>query len=189
VLWAVWKQGARMPSRQATKSKADPLTDTRRRSDYTPAEQQFSAHLQKRLQDLLEGRSNTLGLLRRYPSGNGLDRLGIIPIPKTVSRAGLRLEVVEALTWAGIDSVRSDGTGGPVAQSVARDGSTVELQIFPTRYPHVVIERVDRYGTEDGQPLDTTWSLRRVQNQRAQTQVNRVLDVLGVTLAVVGLVR
>jgi hypothetical protein len=176
-----------MPSRRATKSQADPLTETRQRSDYTPAEQEFSVHLRRRLEDLLEGRRNTLNMLRRYPAELG--RLGIIPISKTVSRDGLRLEVVEALTWASIDFVRADGAGGPVAQSVARDGSIVESQIFPTKYPHVVIERVDRYGTDGAQPLDTTWSLRRVQNQRAQTQVNRALDALSVALDVVGLIR
>ncbi len=180
-----------MPDRRASRRQGDPLTETRRRSDYTPAERAFSVILQRRLQELLEGRRNSLELLRRYPSQPG--RLGIIATPGDLARDGLRVDVVESLTWAAIDFVRSDGTGGPVTQSVARDGSVVESRIFSTRYPHVVIERVDRYrasdGDDGGEPVETTWRLRRVQNQRAQTQINRVLDALGVGIDLVGLIR
>ncbi len=180
-----------MPDRPDSRRAPDPLTEPRQRSDYTPAERAFSVTLQRRLQELLEGRCNGFELLRRYPSEPG--RLGVIAVPRDVPRNVLRLEVAEALTWAVIDFVRSDGSGGPVAQSVDRLGRLVESRLFPTRYPHVVIERVDRYAAGDGaeasQPLDTTWSLRRVQNQRAQTQINRVLDALSVGINLVGFLR
>ncbi len=180
-----------MSDRPASRRELDPLTESRPRSDYTPAERAFSVTLQRRIQDLLEGRCNGFELFRRYPSEPR--RLGVLAIPREVPRDGLRLEVVEALTWAAIDFVRSDGTGGPVAQSVDRHGRLVESRLFSTRYPHVVIERVDRYAAGDGavgdQPLDITWSFRRVQNQRAQTQINRVLDAVSVGIDLVGLLR
>ena len=105
----------RPASRRAGRREPDPLTETRQRSDYTPAERAFSVTLQSRLQELLEGRCNSLDLFRRYHSEPG--RLGVVAIPRGVSRDGLRLEVAEALTWAAIDFVRFDGTGGPAAQS------------------------------------------------------------------------
>ncbi len=180
-----------MSDRSASRREPDPLTETRQRSDYTPAERAFSTTLQRRLQDLLEGRCNGLSLLRRYPAQPG--RLGVIALPRDVPRDGLRIEVAEALTWAAIDFVRSEGIGGPIAQSVDPHGRVVESRLFSTRYPHVVIERVDRYapgdGAEGSQPLDITWSLRRVQNQRAQTQINRVLDAVSVGIDLVGLLR
>lgn len=176
-----------MTDRQANRRQEDTLTETRQRSDYSPAERAFSVILQRRLQELLEGRRNSLDLLRKYPDEPA--RLGVIATPGNVARDGLRLDVVENLTWAAINFVRSDGSGGPVAQSVARDGSVVESRFFPTKFPHVVIDRVDRYRADSGQPLETTWSLRRVQNQRAQTQINRVLDALSVGIDLISLVR
>ncbi len=184
-------QGSSAPERRANRREWDPLTESRRRSEYTAAERAFSMVLHKRLEELLEGRRNSLQLLRRYPAEPG--RLGVIPIPRELPRDGLRLGVVEALIWEAIAFVRSDGSCGPVGQSVARDGSLVETRLFSTRYPHVVIERVDRYasseGTDGSQPLETTWSLRRVQNQRAQVNVNRVLDAVSVCVSLVSLVR
>jgi hypothetical protein len=147
--------------------------------------------LHRRLNELLEGRCNSLELLRRYPAEPG--RLGVIPIPREMPRDGLRLGVVEALIWEAIDFVRSEGACGPIGQSLAHDGSLVETRLFPTKYPHVVIVRVDRYasgeGTDGSQPLETTWSLRRVQNQRSQVRINRVLDAVSVCISIVSLVR
>ena len=88
----------------------------------------------------------------------------------------MRFDVVERLTVEAIESVRSDAAAGPIAQSIGPDGGLVEVQSFPTKYPHIVIERTDRFGAQDAEPIEITWCLRRVQNQRQQTQLNRLLD-------------
>lgn len=144
------------------------------RATYNAAEQQFSVLLQQRLQRLLEGKDNCLEVLRRYPDDP--HRLGVMVTPRCVAREQLRLAVVERLVWDTIAFVRPDATGGPVAQAVDPDGDVIERQLFSTRYPHIVLERVDRYHGDDPQPTDTTYALRRVQNQRSQTQFNRLLD-------------
>jgi hypothetical protein len=64
-----------------------------------------------------------------------------------------------------------------VSQTVEADGSILEQQRFSTKYPHVLIERLDRYVGDDPEPVETRWSLHRVQNQRRQVEINRVIDV------------
>ena len=59
-----------------------------------------------------------------------------------------------------------------------------EIRNYPTRYPHIVIERIDHFRAGASQPDSVQWSARRVQNQRTSTQINRMLDAanLGVDL-------
>jgi len=159
------------------------LSATRRRAEYNAAEGRLSELLQLRLLELLEGHRDRLELLRKYHREP--DRLGLIPTPAGLAREQLRLPVVEGLVWAVLDFVRGDGDGGPIAQTVAADGEVVELQTFPTRYPHILIERTDRYQREDPEPVETSWRLRRVQNQRRQTEINRVLDAANLALELV----
>lgn len=163
-----------MLTRAASDRANDPLVAERRRSNYNEAERWFSRILQQRLDDLLQAKRNHLEILRRYPGQP--DRLGVMGTPARLPRDQLRLPVVEELAWRAIDFVRADGVGGPVSQLVCPDGAIIELQAFPTKYPHIVIERSDRYVGDDPNPTETTWCLRRVQNQRQQTQFNRILD-------------
>jgi hypothetical protein len=163
-----------MDNRPPDGQAASALREVRRRADYTPAEQEFSRVLQTCFQDLLEGKRNQLAILRTYPASP--DRLGVMCMPSELDRRQLRLPVVETLSWRILEFVSSDGSGGPIAQGKARDGSTVESQSFPTKYPHIVIERTDRYLDGQVEPTEITWCLHRVQNQRAQTQLNRILD-------------
>lgn len=165
----------------------DALRGMHRRNEYNAAEQRFSLLLQERLQELLEGRRNSLALLRRYPADG--DRLGVMLTPPDLDRDQLRLPVVESLTWDAVDFVSVGATGGPVSQEVAPDGSVTEHQLFSTRFPHIVVERTDRYVEGAVEPEETTWSLRRVQNQRAQTQVNRFLDAANLALELLRIIR
>jgi hypothetical protein len=159
----------------------DPLTGTRRRADYNDAERRLSLFLQQRLLELLEGRRNRLDLLRKYPREP--QRLGVVGTPREFPRAELRLPVVERLTWDAVEFIRADqAVGGPVSQSLLPDGGVVEFQTFPTKYPHILIERTDRYLADDPEPVETTWGLRRVQNQRKQTQINRLLDAANLAI-------
>lgn len=150
------------------------LRGQRVRAPYNAAEQQFSLILQQRLQRLLEGKDNCLELLRRYPDDP--HRLGVMVTPRTVPRDQLRLAVVERLAWDTIAFVRPDATGGPVAQDTDPGGDVVERQFYSTRYPHIVVERIDRYRGDSPEPIETTYALQRVQNQRSQTQINRLFD-------------
>jgi hypothetical protein len=158
----------------AVLSPADPLSGPRKRIDYSAAERRFSTVIQERLREVLEGRCNRVALLRRYPQEP--DRLGCLRLPADLPRGDLRLDVVEQLTWEAIRFLRSDGPGGPVSQTVERDGGVAEQQTFPTQFPHIIIRRTDRYRQDEVDPAEITWCVERVQNQREQTQINRFLD-------------
>ena len=176
-----------MASEQAVARRDDPLRSPRRRAAYNEAEQQFSRILQQRLRGLLEGRSDFLALVRQYP--NQPHRLGVMVTPAQVPRDRLRLSTVEAIIWDALRFLRPDAVGGPVSQDLAPDGSIVEYQIFSTRYPHILIERTDRYVGDGLDPVEITWCLRRVQNQRAQTQFNRFLDAANLAIDVLRTIR
>ena len=165
----------------------DPLAGPRKRAEYNAAERAFSVHLRRRLQDLLEGKANDLPVLRKYPADP--TRLGVLISPGDLRRSDLRLPVVERMAWDTIMAVRAGETcGGPVSQTVDVDGNVVESQTFSTRFPHIVVERTDRFAENSDDPTEVTWCLRRVQNQRAQTQVNRLLDAANLAFELVRLV-
>lgn len=173
--------------RRRSEDRGHPLMAARRRANYTAAEQAFSLALQERLQALLEGKRDHLEVLRRYPQEPG--RLGVMALPPGVVAADLRAAVVETLLADAIGFVCADAAGGPIAQQVGADGSLFELQTFTTKFPHIVIQRTDRYRAGELEPIETTWCLQRVQNQRRQTQVNRMLDAINLAFEVVRLVR
>ena len=163
------------------------LLETRSRAAYNEAEQRFSCLLYKNMQDLLEGRRNRLDLLRRYH--NDPSRLGIMSPLDGIAPEQLRLPVIETLLRQALRFVCADTMGGPIAQSVGRDGITVEVREFSTKYPHIVVERIDRYADGAVEPTTSFWRLKRVQNQRRQTQINRVLDATNLLLDLVRMVR
>jgi hypothetical protein len=158
----------------------DPILRIRERRSYNDAERWFSQILRQRLKDVIEARCNFLVVLRRYPDEP--NRLGIMPTPAKLPREQLRLSVIRELVYQTIDFVRADESGGPVAQSVAPDGSIFEVQAFTTKYPHIIIERTDHYPVNSLDPSEITWCLRRVQNQRQQTEINRLIDAAGLVV-------
>lgn len=153
---------------------SDPVLGIRQRQRYNQSEQMFSQILQQRLDDVLEARRNELPLMRLYPGQSG--RLGIMATPAGFPRQQLRLSVARMLVDQTIDFVRADDHGGPVSQIAGADGSLFEVQAFSTKYPHIVIERTDHFVGDETIPAEITWSLRRVQNQRHQTEINRIID-------------
>ena len=126
-------------------------------------------------------------LLRTYPREPG--RLGCLRLPPDARRGPLRLDVVERLTWEAIRFLGWEGPGGPVSQTLQPDGSATEVQRFPTRYPHIVLCRTDRCRGEDADPVEITWCAQRVQNQREQPQINRLLDAANLALELLRAVR
>lgn len=177
-----------MSSAVALPVRQSELFAVRREMPYTPAERKYSQMVQDTLQDLLEATSREVVLMRRYHHD---DRLAMLPAGKGVDRSGLRRVMVERILSATLEFVRDASPGGPIFQRETRSGLT-ETQLFGTRYPHIVIEREDAYSQADSEPIYTEWRLRRTQNQKAETHMNRWLDAadLGVNLvkAVAGVV-
>jgi hypothetical protein len=163
------------------------LTIARPRADYTAAEREFSCLLRERMDEVLEGRRNRLEILRKYPKQPG--RLGVLRPPGGKGGAALRAAVVERLTWDAIRFVRADTSGGPITQLAAGRDGVLEVQTFPTKFPHIVIERSDLFREGSLEADEITWTLHRVQNQRRQTQLNRVLDATNLLFEFVRLVR
>ncbi len=149
---------------------------------YTAAERRYSSTVQARLEELLEGRRHEMLLLRRY-HGDG-KRMAVMPAPREVDRSQLRLAMVERILISLISFVRDVSPGGPVCQ-FDRDGSLVETQFFSTKYPHVVILREDAFSHATREPIYTEWRLRRTQNQRMETQINRWLEVTNLVISLV----
>jgi hypothetical protein len=166
---------------------ADALTAARPRADYTLAEQDFSCLLRTRLVEVLEGKRDRLAILRKYPKEPG--RVGVLCPAHGIAVDQLRGPVVERLTWDAIRFVQAETSGGPVAQLAEADGAVREVQTFPTKYPHIVIERADLFRDGSAEADEITWTLYRVQNQRRQTQLNRVLDATNLLFELVRIVR
>jgi hypothetical protein len=148
-------------------------------SPYNPDEQQFSRYIQGRLEKLLKGEMNCLPLLRRYHQEAG--RLGA-PLPDSgLNERALRLPVVEEVLTRVLLFLQTGMPGGPVAQETL-NGHLVERQLHTTRFPHIVIERIDTYDGGSGTPLETEWVIQRMQNQHVDTRINRLLDVANLGL-------
>jgi hypothetical protein len=144
------------------------LTAVRNRVAYTTAERELSLRLREYLNDVLTGRRQRLPLLRKYPGDP--TRLGIIPTRDGMRHGVAELSRLEQLTWDAVRFLQVGGVGGPIAQRAAKDGGTLEIQTFPTRYPLVVVERVDHFPGNAGEPDAITWSvcrLGRVREDRA----------------------
>lgn len=163
------------------------LTAVRPRADYNDAEREFSRLLRTRVAEVLEGKRNRLQILRKYPGDP--TRVGVLVPFSAKAVHGIRAPVAERLTWDAIQFIQADHGGGPIVQTPEDNGDVLEIQSFPTKYPHIVIERIDRFRTGSDVPEDITWTLQRVQNQRAQTQVNRLLDATNLLFELVRLVR
>jgi hypothetical protein len=92
--------------------------------------------------------------------------------------------MVEKVVISTISFVRDVSPGGPVFQRQEGD-QIVETQQFSTKYPHIVIERIDTYDAANRSPHFTEWRLRRTQNQKAETRINRWLDAANLGVSVI----
>jgi hypothetical protein len=151
---------------------------------YKPAEQRFSTTLQQRLDELLRGERNALMLLRKYP--DQAHRIGVMNTPG-INPSDLRVRVVERLIRDALLFLHADPHGGPCAQTHDGNGGLVEIRKYTTKFPHIVIERVDVFDEETGDTRHIQWSARRVQNARAAMRINRMLDAANLGLDVVKL--
>ena len=151
----------------------------RETSRYNLAEQEFSRFMEGRLEKLLRGDLNRLALLRHYHQQP--DRLAAPIPPRGVDRNALRLPVIEEMLVRVLVFLQTGMPGGPIAQE-PHNGRIVERQLHTTRFPHILIERIDSFETGSGTRLETEWILKRTQNQHVATRINRVLDVANLGL-------
>ena len=159
------------------------LLGNRPAAAYNPAEQQYSSLLYGRLEQLLKGERNDLMILRRYPMEP--NRLGVMPTPNELDRRALRIRVVERMATDALVFLSAHTPGGPVAQQSDGNGYLIETRKFPTRFPHIIIDRVDAYRDGTDCPEYIQWCARRVQNHRSSIRLNQMLDVanLGIEAA------
>jgi len=151
--------------------------------DYTPDEQRYSVHVRETMLKLLRGDLDTLGLLAKYHREP--NRLGAMPVPANVNPKALRLPRVEEILRSTIRFLHDGTEGGPIAQSEDPvRGVIVQRRDFPTRFPHIVIERTDIIDREKAEPIETSWCVHRTQNQRNNVRLNRVLDAMNLGLSV-----
>jgi hypothetical protein len=175
-----------MPRTPTRANGATPTTD--RNSDlfarrdaqtYNADEREFSRFVEERLERLLKGELNCLCLLRRYHQQPGL--LGA-PLPQNnLNPEALRLPVIEEVLTRVLTFLQTGMPGGPIAQQTL-NGRLVERQLHTTRFPHIVIERIDTFASDTGQPLETEWIVRRMQNQKVETRISRALDIANLGL-------
>jgi hypothetical protein len=151
---------------------------------YRESEQRFSTALQSRLDQLLRGERNRIMLLRKYPDEP--HRIGVMNTPG-VDIAKLRVHIVERMIRDSLLFLHADAHGGPCAQVHDGDNTLVETRKFTTWFPHIVIERIDVFDAETGDTRHIQWSAVRLQNQRAATRINRMLDAANLGLDVVKL--
>lgn len=158
------------------------LFGLRSETPYTSAERIYSEAVQAALEDLLAGSRQEIILLRRFYEGPR--RIAVMPAPANADRGELRLETVEEILMRTLLFMRDVSPGGPVFQREVGD-FLLETQQFSTKYPHIVIERIDGFQRESHRPEFTEWRLRRTQNQKAETQINRWLDIANLGLSVI----
>lgn len=165
------------------KESSDDLLGENPLPEYNSDERRYSVHVRETLLKLIKGDVDVLDLMAKYYREP--NRLGAVPVPATVDPKALRISRVEEML---ADSIRflHDGTeGGPMAQDEDGDRNVITLtRDFPTRFPHIVIERTDTFDRESGELIQSNWCVHRVQNQRNSIRVNRVLDVMNLGLAI-----
>jgi hypothetical protein len=148
-------------------------------SAYNASEQEYSRYVGDQLEMLLKGDLNCLALMRRYHQDPGL--LGA-PLPRNrINREALRVPVIEDVLSRVLIFLQTGMPGGPVVQE-SRNGRLIERQLHTTRFPHIVIERIDTYETGSGAALETEWLVKRMQNQHVATRISRMMDIANLGL-------
>ncbi len=162
-------------------SDADQLLGLNPLPDFNPNERRYGVHVRETLMGLLKGDRDMLDLLTKYHREP--NRLGAVPVPKTVDTRALRLSKVEEILSCTIRFLHDGSDGGPMAQwEDETQGLIYQRRDFPTRFPHIVIERTDTFDAQKGEPITSSWCVHRIQNQRQGIRINRVLDVMNLSV-------
>lgn len=169
-------------------AKRDDLMGASEFCDYNEHERRYSVHVRETLLQLLRGEREQLSLLAKYHQDP--THLGALPAPKGVDARALRMPRVEEMLTNTVRFLHDGSEGGPVAQTEdAVRRVIVQRRDFPTRFPHIVIHRIDEYGAADASPIRTIWQVHRLQNQRSGIETNRIFDAANLGLGVLSFVR
>ncbi|MGE5619787.1 MAG: hypothetical protein ACM3US_11080 [Sphingomonadaceae bacterium] len=171
-----------------TRVDRDELLGSNPLPDFNEDERRYGVHVRNTLMKLLKGEHDTLDLLAKYYREP--NRLGALPLPATVDPRALRLSKVEEILSSTIRFLHDGSEGGPTAQwEDTERGVTLLRRDFPTRFPHIVIERTDTFDAQKGEPIESTWCVHRLQNQRRNVLINRALDAMNLGLELLRLAR
>lgn len=165
------------------RERIDDLLGRKPLPEYNSDERRYSVHVRETLLKLIKGDTDVLDLMAKYYKDP--NRLGAMPIPPTVDPSALRLSKVEEMLANSIRFLHDGTEGGPMAQEEDwKRGLITQKRDFPTRFPHIVIERTDTYDRESGDLIQSHWCVHRVQNQRNSIRLNRVLDIMSLGLGI-----
>jgi hypothetical protein len=157
-------------------------------SNLNQDERLYSVHVRDTMMRVLKGERDRLELMIRYHREP--NRLGALPMPPEVDVSRVRLSTVDGILSSSLRFLHDGSEGGPIAQWEEQDtGMILQRRDFPTRFPHIVIERTDSYDGEKGEPIQTSWCVHRLQNQRHNIRVNRILDALNLGVDLLRYVR
>ncbi|HEX2923340.1 MAG TPA: hypothetical protein VHS28_04860, partial [Chloroflexota bacterium] len=157
-------------------------------SDLNSDERRYSVHIRDTIMKVLRGESDRLDVMTRYHRES--NRLGAIPMPPGVDPTQVRMSKVDEILSCSLRFLHDGSEGGPIAQWEEQDkGIILQRRDFPTRFPHIVIERTDSYDRERGEPIQTRWRVHRLQNQRHNIRVNRILDAVNLGIDLLRYVR
>lgn len=160
-----------------SRSRQDELMGPGQPAHHNAEESRYSAHVRNALLKLLKGDRDRLDLLVKYHREP--NRLGILTVPLGMDTKALRTPRVEETLRAALSFLHDGSAGGPVSSSEDRSlGLIVQTRDFPTRFPHIVIQRTDSFDAKTGDPVKSRWTARRLQNQQSSIQTNRALDAL-----------
>ena len=166
----------------------DDLLGQKPLSEYNADERRYSVHIRETLLKLIKGDIDVLDLMAKYYKEPG--RIGAVPIPPSVDPTAIRISKVEEMLASSIRFLHDGTEGGPMAQEEdLKRGAIIQKRDFPTRFPHIVIERTDIYDKGSGELIQSSWCVHRVQNQRNSIRVNRVLDILSLGMGILQLRR
>ncbi len=161
----------------------DEILGTSPLPDFNADEQRYGVHVRDTLMKLLRGDRDALDLLAKYHREP--NRLGALPLPETVDPRAIRLSKVQEILARTIRFLHDGSEGGPIAQWEDRErGLIYQRRDFPTRFPHIVIERTDSYDAAKGDPIESSWCAHRIQNQRQNIRINRMLDLMNLGVSV-----
>lgn len=155
--------------------------------DHNSEESRYSSYVRDALLQLLRGSRDQLDLLVKYHREP--NRLGILAVPPAIDARALRPPQAEVILHSALRFLHDGSAGGPVSLSEDHtQGTIAQIQDFPTRFPHVVIQRTDSYDAATGEPMKSSWSVLRLQNQQSSIHTNRTLDALNLGVEILKIV-
>ena len=130
---------------------------------FSHGEQHFSVYAHRQLLRLLSGKAHRFRLMHRYYE---TDEIGFF-LPPKLDRADISASVAEGIIYGVLKFLHPFGEAGPIAQR-DRGGKLTEIQLFPTRYAHLVIKRQSRYDTRSRRLTEVDWQVLSIHDQKSK---------------------